>query len=141
MLEIHGGTTIAQPIETVFDYIADMRNEPKWLRGADDVRLVSGEPVAGGSQFSGTYARAGQVSCTLSEYDRPHRLVMHGEAKGMSFDDAITLTPMDGGTQLSAVMRARPKGLFKLVAPMIGRVIGKQFQANWDRLRGVLESA
>lgn len=140
MLESRGGTTIARPIETVFDYVADMRNEPKWLPGADDVRLVSGEPIGGGSQFSGTYARAGKVSCTISEYERPHRVVIHGEAKGMSFDDAITLTPVDGGTQLSAIMRTEPKGLFKLVAPMIGRVIGKQFQSNWERLRDVLES-
>jgi len=141
MLEARGTTEIAQPIDVVFDYLADMRNEPKWLPGASDVRLTSAEPVGPGSTFEGTYARAGTVTCAIADYERPQRLTIHGDAKGMSFDDAVTLAPTDGGgTRLTAVMRTQPKGLFKLFAPMMGRVIDKQFQSNWDRLKATLES-
>jgi hypothetical protein len=59
----------------------------------------------------------------------------------MSFDDTITLTAVDAGTQLAAEMRTVPKGIFKLVAPMMSRVINKQFQANWDQLKMVLEGS
>ena len=37
MIEATGHTTIARPIEEVFDYVADARNEPKWLPGAERV--------------------------------------------------------------------------------------------------------
>ena len=140
MLESRGHTDIGKSPEEVFDYLADMRNEPKWLPGASDVRLTSGTDVDGSSIFEGTYARAGTVRCRISEYQRPHRLTIHGEGKGLSFDDAITLTPTAQGTRLDAVMQTQPKGLFKLFAPMMGRVIDKQFQSNWDRLKAVLES-
>lgn len=110
MLESHGSVEINQPPEVVFDYLADMRNEPKWLPGASDVRLVSGDVVDSGAEFEGTYARAGAVRCAISVYDRPTRLTIHGEARGMSFDDAITLSPTAAGARLDAVMRTQPKG-------------------------------
>jgi hypothetical protein len=59
----------------------------------------------------------------------------------MSFEDTITLTAVDAGTKLVAEMRTVPKGIFKLAAPMMSRVINKQFQANWDHLKIVLEGS
>ena len=140
MLESRGGTTISTPAEQAFDFVADARNEPQWLPGAADVQLTSSGPVGLGSTFVGRYARAGEVRLEITEFERPHRLTIHGEAKGMSFDDAITFAPAADGVALDAVMRTEPRGLFKLFAPMMGRVIDKQFQSNWDRLRDRLEA-
>ena len=140
MLESRGSVDVNRPPENVFDYLADMRNEPKWLPGASEVRLTSDGDVGANSTFEGTYARAGAVRCRITEHDRPHRLTIHGEGKGMAFDDTIVLTSTSAGTRLDAIMRTTPKGLFKLVAPMMGRVIDKQFQSNWDKLKAVLES-
>jgi hypothetical protein len=58
----------------------------------------------------------------------------------MTIDDAIELTPEGEGTRLEAEMTTEPRGLFKLMAPMMGRVIGKQFAANWAHLKRALES-
>src|SRR5690349_7569943 len=127
MLETHGNVEISCPPEKVFDFLADMRNEPQWLPGASDVRLTSDGDISAGSTFEGTYARAGAVRCRISEHTRPDRLTIHGEAKGMSFDDTIALTATAAGTRLDAVMLTAPKGLFKLVAPMMRRVIDQQF--------------
>ncbi len=139
MLEARGSTTIDASLDRVFDFVADARNENSWLPGARNVRLVSPEPIGLGSSFEGEYARAGTVALRITEYERPHQLTVHGEAKGLAFDDHITFDQRAGGTQLTALMRTEPKGLFKLVAPIVGRVIGKQFQQNWDRLRVALE--
>lgn len=139
MLEAHGAVHIDAPISEVFDYLADARNEPEWLPGASGVELSSSEPIGPGSTFVGAYARAGTVRVVITTFDRPHRLTLHGEAKGMSFDDAIELADDGTGTQLRAVMRTQPKGLFRLVAPLMGRVISRQFQDNWEHLRQVLE--
>jgi carbon monoxide dehydrogenase subunit G len=139
MLEAHGAVRIKAPIGEVFDYLADARNEPKWLPGAAGIELTSGEPIALGSSFVGSYARAGTVRIAITGFDRPHALTFHGEAKGLSFDDAIQLAETADGTELRAVMRTQPKGVFRLAAPLMGRVISKQFQADWDRLREAIE--
>jgi hypothetical protein len=117
-----------------------MRNEPKWLPGASDIALTSAGEVGAGSTFQGTYARAGTVTCNLSRYERPSHLTIHGEGRGMSFDDEVTLSASAVGTRLDALMRTQPKGIFKFFAPMMGRVINKQFQSNWDALKRVLEA-
>src|SRR5436305_10911502 len=118
MLESRGAVRIALPAGAVCDYLADMRNEPRWLPGASDVDKTSDGSIGLGTRFTGTYARAGQVSCKLVAFDRPRALTIHGEAKGMAFDDEISLRDVDGSTELTATMRTSPKGLFKVMAPM-----------------------
>jgi carbon monoxide dehydrogenase subunit G len=140
MITTSGSTLISAPIEVVFDFLADARNEPRWLPGASQVRLTSAEPIQDGSTFVGEYARAGTVTVRIAVYDRPHRVTLAGAARILSFTDEIVLTATEGGTALVATMRTQPKGVLKAFAPVMGRVIGKQFQANWDSLKETLES-
>jgi hypothetical protein len=58
----------------------------------------------------------------------------------MTFDDAIRFTADGQGTALRAEMTTRPEGLFRLVAPVMGSVIRKQFAANWVKLKEAIES-
>src|SRR5690348_8789367 len=119
MLEATGAVRIARSPEVVFDYLADARNEPKWLPGATDLRLTSAEPVGAGSTFEGTYARAGRVRLSVTRAERPTVLVIHGDGRSLSFDDEIRLAPDGaGGSELNATMRTQPRGLFRLMAPM-----------------------
>ena len=139
MILTHGSAIVNCPIEVVFDFLADARNEPRWLPGASDVTLTSSEPVQDGSTFVGTYARAGTVTVRVVRHDRPNRITLAGEARNLSFTDEIELSATDGGTVLTATMRTHPKGLFRALAPVMGRVISKQFQANWNSLKATLE--
>lgn len=141
MLTARGGTRITVPVAEVFDFLADARNEISWLPGAARVRLTSTEPVAAGSTFVGQYARAGTVTLTITRYERPSRLTIAGEAKALTFTDEIELEQSGDATQLSATMTTTPRGIFRSMAPMMGRVIEKQFAANWDALRVRLEPA
>lgn len=140
MIATNGSTLVNAPIEVVFDFLADARNEPRWLPGASNVRLTSDEPVREGSTFVGHYSRAGAVTVRLTRHDRPHHLSLAGDARNLSFIDAIELTATDRGTALTATMTTQPKGLFRLFAPMMRRVIGQQFQANWGNLKATLEA-
>ena len=140
MITTQGSTSMSVPIDVVFDFLADARNETRWLPGAANVRLTSPEPLGLGSTFTGEYARAGTITIRLTRYERPNRLTLAGDGKTLRFTDAIELTPTGSGTALSATMTTTPKGLFRLFAPMMARVIGKQFQSNWDNLKATLES-
>ena len=140
MLEATGGTTIKAPIGLVFAFLADARNEPKWLPGATNVVLESDEPVGMGSIFRGQYARAGTVTLQLTRFGPPNQLTIHGEGAHLAFDDEIELAFRDGQTDLRAVMRTQPKGVFRVLAPVMGRIIRRQFEDNWEQLKRSLES-
>src|SRR5438128_11959491 len=106
MIEAEGETVIERPIEEVFDFLVDSRNEPEWLPGAVRVELVGDGPVGKGARFVGEYARAGRVELELVEYERPIRVTFRARARIVEFDDAVVLSSEDGRTRVRARMTA-----------------------------------
>ena len=139
MIEADGSVQIDAPIEAVFDYLADARNEPQWLPGAQEVGKTSDGPVGLGTRFEGVYARAGRVALELVEFVPPTRVTFRARVKIADFDDAVTLTERDGGTALSARMEAGPRGAMKLFAPPMARTMRRQFETDWMHLKEALE--
>jgi carbon monoxide dehydrogenase subunit G len=127
------------PIEEVFDFLADARNELRWLPGAAGVEKVSDGPVRLGARFRGEYARIGTVTLDIVAFERPARVTFHGRARSMEFDDAIALEATPEGTILHAAMEAHPGVLMKLLTPAVRGVMRRQFAANWLELKAALE--
>jgi carbon monoxide dehydrogenase subunit G len=140
-IEVDGRTRIACPIQDVFDYVSDPRNEPKWLPGATAVEMTSEGPVGLGSTFVGHYSRAGRVELTLVEFERPRKVTFRAHSKIVDFDDAVELSENDTGTRLEARMLATPRGLMRLFGPVMARTLRRQFAANWDHLRHTMETS
>jgi uncharacterized protein YndB with AHSA1/START domain len=141
MIEARGSTDIARPIEEVFAYVADARNEPKWLPGTKEVEKTTPGDVGVGTRFEGTYARAGKVTLEVVRHEPPHRLTFRARAKIVHFDDEIELTERDWKTHLDARMVAEPQGVLRFVPFLMAPTLRKSFAANWDRLRAALEES
>jgi carbon monoxide dehydrogenase subunit G len=139
-IRARGGTTIARPIEDVFDYVADPRNEPKWLPGATAVEKTSEGPVGLGATFVGSYDRAGRVELQLVKFDRPRMVTFRAHSRIVDFDDVVELSQVATGTRLQARMVATPRGVMRLLSPMMARTLRRQCTANWDHLRRALEA-
>ena len=139
MIEARGEVRIEAPPEAVFDYLADARNEPHWLPGAKRVMKATDGPVDLRTRFEGEYARAGRVALELVEFERPRRLTFRAKARLVEFDDVVELTPDGSGTRLTARMVAQPRGVMRLLSPMMAKTMRQQFAANWTHLRDALE--
>lgn len=77
MARITGEITIDRPVATVFDFVADERNEPKYNPEMVRSELVAGEPIGVGTRFAAVHTgRRGPFGMTidLTEYHRPRRL-------------------------------------------------------------------
>ena len=59
-----------QPPETVFDYIADIRNESEWSKDMKSAVLVGDGPLGDGSVFETEYRMFGKMRIVLSERTR-----------------------------------------------------------------------
>jgi uncharacterized protein YndB with AHSA1/START domain len=135
----YGEARIEAPPETVFDCLADARNEPEWLSGAKQVRKTTDDPVGLHTRFEGEYTRAGKVILEVVEFDRPRRLTFRAQARIVHFDDAVELTPDGAGTRLTPRLSAEPQGLMRLFTPMIAKTMQSQFAGNWSHLKQALE--
>jgi len=132
---------IDRPLEEVFDYLADSRNEPRWLPGAERVEKTSDGPVGLGTTFEGTYARAGRVELTLVAFERPTAVTFRAHSKIVDFDDAVKLSDENGQTRLEATMTAQPRGVMRLASPLMAKTMRRQFEGNWVHLKTRLEEA
>ena len=139
MILVKASVEIKRPVAEVFDFLSDARNEVKWIPGASDVKLVTGEPVRKGSRFQGNYTRAGTVEIELVECARPDHVTFRAHSRIVDFDDEVKLTPTANGTLLEAVMEAQPKGMMRLLSFMMKGVMQTQFGANWLVLKQYLE--
>jgi uncharacterized protein YndB with AHSA1/START domain len=140
VIEARSEIEIGAPIERVFDYVSDARNEPDWLPGAKAVDKVTPGDIGQGTRFEGTYARAGRVSIEIVAFERPATVTLRGRSRIVHFDDVIELTETDGRTRLTARMSAQPQGLMRLMSPLMARTMRPQFETNWTHLKAALEA-
>jgi len=122
-------TRIARPPESVFDMLADLRNDTQWNSRVSQAELRSPEPIGLGSRFA--IVNGGTpYDVTITSYDRPSRLVFEASGKP-DLTIACTFTPRGDETELESDFDFRPRGplkvLFTLLAPVIRRDVPKQY--------------
>ncbi|MGI9646699.1 MAG: SRPBCC family protein [Ilumatobacteraceae bacterium] len=121
---------------TVFDLLADARNEVQWNEGVSRVELVTGEPIGEGSQFV-VEDKRGEHEVAITVFERPEHLEFALKGKQMDVAISFTFTESDGTTTADGSFDARPKGIMKallpVLLPLIKRDIAKQ-HLNFKKL-------
>jgi uncharacterized protein YndB with AHSA1/START domain len=117
-------STIHAAPETVFDAMADARNEPQWNSQVSQSRLLTGEPIGVNSRFE-TVNRGQPYAATISTYERPSRLVFDVVGKGMDITAAFDYTASGENTASHATFDFRPKGMLKLFFPLMKPLVAK----------------
>jgi uncharacterized protein YndB with AHSA1/START domain len=130
-MQVTAKTGIVCPPEHVFDTLADLRNETQWNTRVSSAELRSPEPIGPGSRFA-IVNGGSPYDVTISTYDRPSRLVLEASGKP-DLTITYTFTPTGEGTDLESDFDFRPRGvlkvLFPLLAPVIRRDVPKQYAA------------
>jgi carbon monoxide dehydrogenase subunit G len=131
---------IERPAEEVWDYFTDVENDPDWNPSAIKARKTSEGPLGVGSTFAVVRKMSGPMKLEYTEYSRPLRWALRGVGRGMSFTYSADLTPSAGATELTSQMNLEPKGLFKLLSPILGSVTAKQLSQVHLALKRKLEA-
>lgn len=143
MVRSQSTVTINRPAEEVFAFLADGTNNPKWRSGVLEIAKVSGDGAGavyrqvlrgpGGRRIPGDYR--------VSSFEPPTRLaftVIAGPARPTGTFDVRS----DGAEQssLTFTLEVQPKGIMRLMTPMITRQLGREVEAIKE-LKRVLESS
>lgn len=113
---------IAVAPDVAFGAMADVRNEVRWNSKVTRSDLVSGEPIQRGSRFE-TVNRGQVYDSTITEYERPTRLTFEVTGKQMDITTTFTFAANAQGTVLHGDFDFRPKGLLKVVFPLMRPMI------------------
>jgi uncharacterized protein YndB with AHSA1/START domain len=143
VVRICGATVIACPIEVVFDFVADERNEPKYNPRMVHVGKLTTGLVSKGTRWSATIQSMGRpldMVMEVTDYERPTRLGSTTSMSTAEIRGVLTFRADRAGTRMEWSWELKPKGMFKLLTPVIGRMGKRQEQAIWDGLKRHLES-
>lgn len=143
MIRMHLSQDINRPVETVFDYFSDCRNETRWNPFVKAIDKIGDGPVGLGTRFRGDYPGVGSAEFAISVYEFPHRVGFQGAFAPMAFEMLATCRELPGGqgTHFDFVGEFRPRGIFKLLSPLMAIKMRRDFAARGVALKCALESS
>jgi carbon monoxide dehydrogenase subunit G len=134
--------TIQRPVETVFAFIADGEQGPRWRSGVLDIKRVSGDGV--GARYTqgvrGPLGRRISADYEITVYESNRRIEFQTTAGPVRPHGRYDLEPADGGTRLTFTLDAKLSGVRKLLmGSMVQRTMDDEV-ASLDRVRQLLEA-
>lgn len=127
------------PSTTVFDLMADARNETRWNGSVSRAELVTDEPIGEGSRFI-VVNRAREDEVMITAFDRPDRLEFAVTSKAMDIDITYTFVEEGGTTTAVGNFDARPKGFMKVLLPLLMPVIKRDLAKQHTKLKKLCET-
>lgn len=143
MIHIDGEITINRPVETVFDTVADERNEPKYNPRLQRVEQVTDGPIGAGTRFRAattTMGRPVAMTIAFKDFDRPRRLTSVTRMSAMDIAGTLSFDPVPAGTRMRWSWELQPRGATRLLTPLIARMGRRQETAIWTGLKRYLET-
>ena len=99
---------IPRECDVVFDFFADLRNEPQYNRQVSGIRKTSPGPIGQNTTFEGSHRGLGPVTWRLSEYERPKHVVIEGGVGQGAYRWTSDFEPADHGTWMTGRMEWQP---------------------------------
>ena len=132
---------IEQPPEVIWDYLADVSNEPQWRDIMVEARWVSDPPYGVGSIGVNVVKGVGDWPWKVTEWEEYRSVswvVIGGRFEGshagyrVSPENAGSLVTLDVNFKLSSFMR--------FIMPIYKRRMKNQFAAELTQLKAILEA-
>ena len=130
---------VNRPVEEVFDFLADVRNEAAWNPRVVRIDKTSDGSIGAGTTFYGLYKGIGALRTELVAYERPERLSFRSSGPRMRIGGQFALSAVQGKSSVTLNADLKPQGLFRLLAPLMAPLIKRQNAAAATRLKQTLE--
>lgn len=130
---------VDRPVEEVFDFLADIRNEAAWNPRVVRIDKASDGPIGAGATFHGLYRGIGPLRTELVEYERPGRLSFCSSGPRMRIAGTFVLSAAQGKSSVALDADLEPQGPFRFIAPLMAPLIKRQNAAAATRLKQALE--
>jgi hypothetical protein len=143
MARVEGEIIINRPVEEVFDFVADERNEPRYNPRMLSAEQISEGPIGVGTRFHTQLKTMGRTMPMVVEFtgfERPWRLASVTHSSMMVTEGAVTFESVPAGARMRWSWDVRPRGAMRVMAPLVGAIGRRQEQGIWVSLKRLLES-
>jgi uncharacterized protein YndB with AHSA1/START domain len=136
---------IERPLEQVWGYIADLRNDPRWCDKVVSVEQVTGDGPGPNATYRVVHRpvrlkKPKELAVTVEEFDPPRRMRMRDEDDDSVFNVAYDLEPAGEGTRLTQRDQIEWK-IPKFQRPIARRMVSRDIEHQLFDLKRLLESS
>jgi uncharacterized protein YndB with AHSA1/START domain len=133
------------PVEEVFAFVTDARNNPLWQSsgGLRETRQLPDGPVGVGTRITEVWHFMGRDSETTSEVTeyQPNqkytRRTIEGSSPILSGD--FLFEPVAEGTRWTAIVNVKAGGLFAIAEPLLASTLKRGFENSMNEAKVLLE--
>ena len=142
MFTIQQTVTIARPVDQVFAFLAEPDNIPRWRPDVLEVTSGGGR-LQMGSEFDEVIHFGGRKTQTFRvNMFEPNETLEVAAIAGLGIrpTQRYALSNTDGSTSVSIRVTVRTQGLFRLLEPLLPKMIAAKWRDYAERLRALLEN-
>ena len=142
MFRIEDEITIERPVEEVFDFVADERNEPRYNPNMRRSEKITEGPIGVGTRFRAEIVIGGrpiEMIVEFTSYDRPRRLASFSTLSSMQIRGSLSFEAVPQGTRMRRSWRVQPRGFLRLITPIATFIGRRQERAIWAGLKRMME--
>jgi carbon monoxide dehydrogenase subunit G len=133
--------TVKPTPDVVVDYLADFTHAEEWDPGTESCTRLDTGPIQVGSRFHNESKIAGvstELVYELVTLDAD-KVVLRGENDSATSTDTITVTPKDGGSEITYEAVIEAKGVGKLAEPLMKLVFERIGSETEEKMTEVLD--
>ena len=132
--------TINKPVQVVFNYISDMRNELKWNPDVLYMQKTTAGPVGLGTHFKAKWHLSDTLDEQITKFEPVHNITFVNEG-ALAVTLNVHLTSVGSATQLQADFIATPHGFLRAIFPIMKGKLKQQEAENMVNLKKALEKS
>jgi uncharacterized membrane protein len=141
-IDITVETTIGRPAEEVAWFAMDPANDPVWIGGISEARMITDGPLAAGSRVARVASFLGKRIEYVNEIDElapGERLVMHSVAGPFPMRITYEFAGREGGTVARIRVEGDAGGFYGVAGPLLRRKVRRSVAGDLATLKGLLE--
>jgi len=142
MITIHHQITIDRPVDEVFNYVTDSRNDPEWCPPVLEIEQLTKTGPEIGAKYSMVVKpgpKQAEGSFEITDLDRNSHAVYKGENDMVRFKYSYRFSENENSTTIRMTSEVDPKGVWKLFTPIIRSSSRKVAAEEFTNLKELLE--
>ena len=142
MIRVSDSIVIMRQPSQVFAFLADLSNIPKWQAEVVKSTVVTPGPTRVGTQFTEDVKLGpmrATANCEVTEFIPDKTMAFKATSSSMNYEGQVLVEPSGQGTKLTLVGTAQPKGLWRLLQPMMAGEFKGSVKKELAGIKGVLE--
>jgi uncharacterized membrane protein len=144
MTKLQHTITINRPVEEVWDYVIDTRNDPVWQHHVVEVGRGADQSVEVGLEVDEVVSFLGirmPVTLVVTEHEPGRRSAIDVTRAPVPGRGSYDLASVNGDTRFTMTVETDAHGFFRLAEPVFKSIAQRDVVNSCERLKDLLEAA